>query len=301
MSVNTSAHAEQRRDRALDEEQPLEGERPVQSDPKATQRLRLADTPALKSASGRKGKRRHRADASVTQPIRREPELASAQERGTEGAPARRQAVRSWVARHKRTLILVGVLVGIAILAISGVAIRSGQGVQQATVGLFGPQLRAARLAQADLSGEDLKWANLSQADLRQANLSRADLLGANLNGANLEEANLEGAILRGADLSGAKLGKAFLMRADLHWAILRNSDLRYADLSGSDLQGADLENATLEGADLEGANLKNAHTVGTILPDGMVWKPSVNLRRFTDPSHPDFWRPGDVQSLVLR
>jgi hypothetical protein len=254
-------------------------------DPKATQRVRLPSKPA---------------DPIVTQPVR--PRKASDDSRtDPQAPPSPRPAWRQWAARHKGILILAGVLIVTTLLAILGVAIRNAQGVQHATVGSGAVQMRAASLAREDLSDRDLKWANLNQADLRQANLSNADMLGADLSGANLEEANLEAAILRGADMSGAQMSRAVFAGADLHWAVLRNADLSQADLTGADLQGADLENATLQGANLEGANLKNAHLLGTTLPDGSSWSPSSTLRRFTDPSHPDFWRPGDAQSVAYR
>ena len=78
---------------------------------------------------------------------------------------------------------------------------------------------RTARLAKADLSGE-----NLSGADLSGANLIGAKLSGADLSEANLSEANLSGANLRGADLSWANL-----RGADLSWANLREADLSEA------------------------------------------------------------------------
>jgi hypothetical protein len=297
-----SAHDEPRRssERGHEHKSATEDEsatlaRAIAHDPKATQRLRLADVSSLASIPD------PRLDPKATQKIRLADAVAAQPTRRAPDGAVERPRLRAWAARHKRALILVGVLVGIAALAISGLALRSFQGVEQAAIGIGGPQMRAARLAQADLSGQDLKWANLSQADLRQANLSGADLLGADLSGADLGLADLSGTVLRGADLSGARLEGALLNAADLHWAVMRNANLGLADLRKADLQGADLENASLEGADLEGANLKNAHTMGTILPDGTVWTPRTNLRRFTDPSYPDFWRPGDPQSLAHR
>jgi hypothetical protein len=34
-----------------------------------------------------------------------------------------------------------------------------------------------------------------------------------------------------------------------------------------------------------------------TILPDGQNWNPNIDLNRFTDRSHPDFWRSTDTNS----
>lgn len=303
MSANKSAHADSRRTRNLEGEQratdpntDTEGMPGPES--KTTQRLHLVD-PTLPVSHAEP-----HADPNATQTIRRgSPDTTQPARHnkpaGVDGAS--RRPLRTWAARHKRALILTGVLIAIAALTLSGAAVRSAQGVQRAAVGGGGLQLRAASLAQADLRDRDLQWANLSQADMRQANLAGVDLLGADLTGADLEGANLEGATLRGADLSSAKLVEAVLAQANLHWTVMRGADLSQADLRGADLQGADLENATLEGANLEGANMKNAHLLGTTLPDGRTWTPSSNLRRFTDPSFPDFWRPGDPKSLVSR
>ena len=260
-------------------------------DDRLTLGFRLADGPLLEGESDQAAQ----PDVRTTQLI---PVPAQVRAK-SEQAPLRVRA-RQWAASHKWVLILSGILVVIAVLAVSLAATQGARGIQQAAVG-GGAQMREASLAQADLSGQDLKWADLSGADLRRANLSGADLIGANLSGANLSEASLEDAGLRGADLTGALLTQAILKQADLHWAILRNADLSGADLQGADLQGADLDNVTLKGANLEGANLRNVHLVGTILPDGSDWTPSSNLRMFTDPTYPDFWRPGDAQSLALR
>jgi uncharacterized protein YjbI with pentapeptide repeats len=75
---------------------------------------------------------------------------------------------------------------------------------------------------------------------------------------ANLGEVNLGGANLQGASLFGAFLGGANLRRADLRGAVLKR------------------------------ANLDEF----TILPDGTKWTPDTDMARFTDPDHPDFWRP---------
>jgi hypothetical protein len=283
-------------------------ERPETDDPQATQHLGMGDAPdpVTLPAPRRDPKETQKArlrDAVDTlslrheTPRRREDDvsLAPATTRERSSAPPR-PARYKWSWR-----ILIAILLGIAVLTASGVSIRNAQGMNQGAVGVGGQQLRAAKLAEADLSGQDLQWANLSQADLRQANLSGADLLGADLSWADLEQANLAAAVLRGADLSGAKVRKAVLTNADLHWAVLHNADLSQADLREADLQWADLENAILEGADLQGANLHNAHTLGAIMPDGTKWTPRTNLRRFTDPTHPEFWQPDDAQTLAQR
>lgn len=112
--------------------------------------------------------------------------------------------------------------------------------------------------------------------------LRGADLAGANLQGARLSQAALPRAVLEGARLQRAILGRA---------------DLQGADLTGADLQGANLWRARLQGARLYDANLQGAildqveWDDATFLPDRSHWTPGTDLRRFTDPSHPEFWR----------
>jgi len=76
------------------------------------------------------------------------------------------------------------------------------------------PDLRAANLSEANLSGVDS-----TKYDLRGAvgaNLSDANLSGADLTKADLRAADLSGADLSGADLSGANLQMAYLNKASV-------------------------------------------------------------------------------------
>ena len=68
------------------------------------------------------------------------------------------------------------------------------------------PDLYAAHLPNADLSGMNLSAAILAVAVLYRADLSGADLRGADVSSANLMEATLRRANLHGADLAGADL-----------------------------------------------------------------------------------------------
>jgi hypothetical protein len=154
-----------------------------------------------------------------------------------------------------------------------------------------------------------LRDGSLQEANLVRANLQGAHLLGANLQGANLNGANLQGAFPIQASLQGASVGQAnlqgaFLYGANLQGAHLANTKLQGAMLDGANLQGAMLDQANLQGARLLAANLQGAHLLGaslqgadfdekTTLPDGTKWTPGTNMARFTDPKHPDFWRPG--------
>ena len=136
----------------------------------------------------------------------------------------------------------------------------------------------------------------ISLSDLQRGpamvDLDVDNLQGADLQGAYLRAANLAGANLRGANAQGANLRRAILVDADLHYALLNEADLREADLRGANLQWVDLADADLSEAQLEGANLENARLDNAILPDGSRWAVSGNMRRFTDPTYENFWRP---------
>ena len=131
-----------------------------------------------------------------------------------------------------------------------------------------------------------------SKIDLQGGNLRGADLQGADLSGVDLAGADLSGADLRGANAQRANLHRANLAQADLHYALLNDADLREADLRGANMQWIDLQHANLSGAQLEGANIRNARLESAIMPDGIRWSVSVDMRRFTDPTYADFWRP---------
>lgn len=124
----------------------------------------------------------------------------------------------------------------------------------------------------------------LAGTDFSHLDLSGAELAGANLAGANFQHTNLSGANLQGADLS----------HAGLRWANLADADLRDADLRGVFLWEADVCNALLDGASLAGASLIGtdfsvAHWQKLTLPDGSSWSANCDLRRFTDPRHPQY------------
>ena len=148
--------------------------------------------------------------------------------------------------------------------------------------------LRGAQLAGANLPKADLMEANLQEADVHGADLQGTLLFAASLQGADLIAANLQEADLVRANLQGAHLFMANLQGANLSDADLRETVLGRADLQGAGLDGTDLQRATLIGANLQGATLNE----NTILPDGTKWTLDTDMARFTDPKHPDFWRP---------
>lgn len=160
-----------------------------------------------------------------------------------------------------------------------------------------------------DLSGADLQDANLSGKDLEASNLQGADLRGANLEdtqlqGANLRDAKLEGAViintdLRGADLRNVDLQQAYFYYAELSGAKLQNTkwqghnlemmSLRFANLADANLGETTLTDADLEYALLQGANLQDAEFTDATLPDGTKYDDGTDMRKFTDPTHPQF------------
>lgn len=98
-------------------------------------------------------------------------------------------------------------------------------------------------------------WPDFSLRNLRAAKLANLDLSLADFSGTNLREADL-----RGAKLADTNFIEANLCRANLEKADLRNSDLIEADLSMANLNGVDLSEANLCGANLSGATLTYSH-----------------------------------------
>jgi hypothetical protein len=162
-------------------------------------------------------------------------------------------------------------------------------------------------LERANLKDANLQGATLAQANLQGAHLFRASLQGANLYRANLQEVYLFTANLQEANLVEANLQGAELARTDLQGANLKDTDLRGASLFEANLQEADLSGANLQEASLGEANLQGVSLIGakysekTILPDYSAWTPDVDMTRFTDPDHPDFWRSANPNSPAYR
>jgi hypothetical protein len=74
---------------------------------------------------------------------------------------------------------------------------------------------------------------------------------------------------------------------------LLQGKDLGRADLSGADLRDAYLSGVGLLGANLSGALLASAKfDETTIIPDGSNWTLDTDIKRFTNPDHPNFWHP---------
>lgn len=148
-------------------------------------------------------------------------------------------------------------------------------------------------LRDGTLRGEEFAAANLAGAQLIFADLREAIFFDAILDTALLDDALLTDINLQAASLRGASLQRANLQRANLIVADLAGANLTDADLRGANLFQANLENAILDGA---------LWDVNTVLPDSTydsqsgafddLWTPQTDMARYTDPNHPDFWRP---------
>lgn len=150
--------------------------------------------------------------------------------------------------------------------------------------------LQGANLVGANLSGADLKYINLQGAKLQNANLQEAQLGAGNLQEVNLENANLQGADLRLANLQGANLRSASLQGAELNLANLHMADFGIPQKTLDDpilTKFAELGKTKLDET--------------TTLPDSSKWTPETDLRRFTDQSHPHFWRSDNSFSPAYR
>jgi len=147
----------------------------------------------------------------------------------------------------------------------------------------------------------------LTDGTLIGVSLVSADLTGANLWAAKLREADLSGAILREANLTRACLAAADLRDADLRNANLWGTDLQRATLCQANLRGANVQGVNLSGADLRGVDMagllldsrylgKATYSSDTRLPDGILWSRNIDMERYTNPAHPDFWQPDCVR-----
>ena len=181
---------------------------------------------------------------------------------------------------------------------------------------LKGLDLSGANLKNADLSEANLRWTNLKDADLRSAKLIGTDLRDTDLRFARLKSADLSQAKLNSAKLFGAKLQKTKLYGADFMLADLRNADLCKAEVWATNYgekqqrgvvvceknipPPAKLRYAKLQGAYLEGAILHGQWYQGAIpphesylycavLPDEEKYTPITDMKKYTDPQHPEF------------
>ncbi len=117
------------------------------------------------------------------------------------------------------------------------------------------------------------------------------------MQGEDFTRANLVGADLWRAKLQGTNFYRAELRETNVFRADLRNANLARANLTGADFICADLTGANLEEATIDGALWYHENQGSAILPDGSEWTPETDMRRFTDPEHPEFWRSRDPNS----
>lgn len=142
-----------------------------------------------------------------------------------------------------------------------------------------------------DLRDADLSGAKLNDMELQYVSLKRAYLKGATLARTNLNMAKMNGARLMNADLSHANLNNAEMIRINLANAMLSNAELHNANLAWADFNGADLRGTDLQWSILLWAVFTDAQfSHKTILPDSSNWTTTVDLSRYTDNQHPEFW-----------
>lgn len=134
-----------------------------------------------------------------------------------------------------------------------------------------GANLEGAKLWKADFQGADFKWARM-----KNTNLNAASLIGCRFVQANLQTAELNSVDARGANFHEAKFYRAACNR----------SGFQHADFTGAHMEGAKLHNADLRGALFTRAFFDET----TIMPDKQPWTAETDLRRFTDPDHPQFY-----------
>ena len=187
--------------------------------------------------------------------------------------------------------------------------------------------LQGADLDRADLEGAIFSNTNLNGSFLADSNLRGALILKTDVQNADLENADLAGAILMGANLQGANLEGANVEIADI--STFRNLDsstpnerimqdierffqsgiYRY---SATDfVQEVEETAMRYTTAAADPGRAENAQTslslailqlvTNVILPDGTNWTLDVDMARFTDPNHPNFWRSADPQSPAYR
>lgn len=128
---------------------------------------------------------------------------------------------------------------------------------------------------------------SLEEANLQGVRLGRVDLRGARMDFANLSGGHLFFANMERADMSGVNFSGA----------VLTGANLRYADLVAADLRGTLLSEADLSHAKLDRAQFDE----NTQLPDKTNWRKDVDLTRFTDPTHPNYWRSEMTESFAYQ
>jgi uncharacterized protein YjbI with pentapeptide repeats len=152
-------------------------------------------------------------------------------------------------------------------------------------------------LRSTDLSGLDAQNLDFSSAGLRydgfnphfqlaNSNFSHCNLPYADFTLANLQKASFAYAVLSGAVLAQSQCQSANFSYANLSGSDLSDIHLEWADFSHADLSSAFFSFSSVIGVDFTGASF-DRHTR---LPDDSDWTEDVDMTRFTNPFHPDFW-----------
>jgi uncharacterized protein YjbI with pentapeptide repeats len=149
--------------------------------------------------------------------------------------------------------------------------------------GLFFPALQHWR-AQNPGGRPNLTKAYLAQADLTGADLRDAILMEADLGGGTLADANLSEADLTDARFLAANLARADLRRVDARRAIFARANLDAANLSNALADGASFEGAQLQRANLSNISLLNAQLGGAVLANADLKGANLAARVFTRP-----------------
>lgn len=127
---------------------------------------------------------------------------------------------------------------------------------------LFGDRRQSRiNLAEAYLSGVDLRGYSLVNVSFYRANASEALFRGVDCHSSDFHECTLNDADFTEANLNGCRLSRAYLRNAVLDRTDLRHADLRRASLTsasmvGTDVRGVDL--STTRGLDQE--QIERAH-----------------------------------------
>lgn len=114
-----------------------------------------------------------------------------------------------------------------------------------------------------------------------------------------LVDGTLNGQNFSGSKLMEAKLESSSLIGANFSYSDLTDTNFQSADLTGADFTGAILEDTVFAGATL--IDIKHVSAIfneNTILPDKTTWNNDVDILRYTDPSHPNYWIKEEISII---
>ena len=176
-------------------------------------------------------------------------------------------------------------------------------------------KLSSATFEKVTIGNSNLSFATLDYCELRQVKIVKSDLCHTMFQHSRLENieiysSNLASIYLEGSQMINVKIFRSSLQNADLIDAnieqiTLKDVDLKNANFEGTMIIGAEFDNVNLEGANLDGVSIRVISGDGKIiLPDGKeietLFLPK-ELKRFSDPNHPEFWRSKDIESPAYR